>query len=828
MAQLSLNKDYRGTGVNTAIFSTVDEDQFAMTIDPRSMDHIIARLTDLYSDPIVATVREIVSNAVDATRLIPEGKRQPIHITLPTSLSSAFKVTDHALGLSLEEIKNIYTRYGMSTKGTDMSQIGAYGLGSKAPLSYTTQFSVTAVKDNVLTEILISIEDGKNTVKIVSHEETDQGNSMTVSIPVKREDINSFREAMTTYIYHPMDDVEFTGLDDLKKEIDKDDIDRYFTTMDYNGVPIELYLSKVSKRQLSSTILSVASNNNFRYELNGVLSGFEYSFGNSRDYYYGSSQLSIVAKLVPGLVDFSSSRDEITNSSRKTAIVDAINDELTRVAKTDLLDKLLELIDDNDDQKRDLLALAVSNSEVLNDDVLSAKLFTLSNGKQLNKFGFRFLGLIDGNRNVPHYSDTDFGHSYSTTGNLKRLSDHVENYFDSDLANTRYEDAWNNRYHNDDEKFVKHSDAQIKKENTLNLMSLCMSSYFPNNIVVVTDINDAKTAKKILRARTTIMGNQNSYLMLSYSTYAETKQQISDFMTDATVKITYYTADEANEKIVAARRETQKKSTPSTNSTYSVMCQQSFNIKDPSMIMSNIFDGRLYYSHRNRVDDAPTNTLGIIIDADRKYSDENTNTIFDEFLPYLLEFKEDRVFHVSIYYAKNLYLRDFDSLIEKNDFVFTAAKPSAFRSVQLGKKLVEQNMKVPDSIDADDVDVSDITRQILSGYSALQYMNKFANEECGEADNGLNLVLHSVNYLAGVIGDDKEEFDTEWMPSSWRLSLALHNNDLSTPIVSENEQFVKFMSVVKKYIASLDFSADNEDTLPDISNWITRQYMKNI
>ena len=41
-----------------------------------------------------------------------------------------------------EEVQEIYSRYGASTKTDDLDQIGAYGLGAKSPLAYGNEFTV--------------------------------------------------------------------------------------------------------------------------------------------------------------------------------------------------------------------------------------------------------------------------------------------------------------------------------------------------------------------------------------------------------------------------------------------------------------------------------------------------------------------------------------------------------------------------------------------------------------------------------------------------------------------------------------------------------------
>ena len=71
-------------------------------------------MIDLYSDPELAVIREYSTNAFDAH--IEAGVTRPIEITTPTHLCPFFKVRDYGFGLDVEDIREIYSQYGASTK----------------------------------------------------------------------------------------------------------------------------------------------------------------------------------------------------------------------------------------------------------------------------------------------------------------------------------------------------------------------------------------------------------------------------------------------------------------------------------------------------------------------------------------------------------------------------------------------------------------------------------------------------------------------------------------------------------------------------------------
>ena len=159
--------------------------KIAMEFDASSIAHIMSVLTDLYSDQELAVIREYSTNARDSH--IAAGQTRPIEVTTPNNLSPYFKVKDYGVGLSVDDIEKIYSKYGASTKrGTD-SQTGMLGLGCKSALTYTNQFMLTSVKNGV--KVLVSVgrmADGTGTMEIVDTKATTEPNGVEISVPAKQ------------------------------------------------------------------------------------------------------------------------------------------------------------------------------------------------------------------------------------------------------------------------------------------------------------------------------------------------------------------------------------------------------------------------------------------------------------------------------------------------------------------------------------------------------------------------------------------------------------------------------------------------------------------
>lgn len=162
-----------------------------MTLDPGATAHLMSVLTNLYSNKTMAIVREYSTNALDSH--IEAGVKRPIEVTTPTDFKPFFTVRDYGVGMDAETIRNVYSRYGASTKRGTNSQNGMLGLGSKSALTYTTQFNITGVKDGVKTFVVVSrTENGSGVMKIISQSETNEDNGVTISIPVtNRRDIEN-------------------------------------------------------------------------------------------------------------------------------------------------------------------------------------------------------------------------------------------------------------------------------------------------------------------------------------------------------------------------------------------------------------------------------------------------------------------------------------------------------------------------------------------------------------------------------------------------------------------------------------------------------------
>lgn len=168
-----------------SVQSTFTGEQRDLTVDLSSVPHLMRILTNLYSDPVLAVVREYSTNALDSH--IEADNSAPIEVSLPTALRPTFIVQDYGIGLSAEDLLEIYSKYGASTKRDSDEVVGMLGLGCKSALAYTDQFSIRAVKDGIKTNAIIGRnQHGGGMINIVGEpEQTNESNGVKISIPVK-------------------------------------------------------------------------------------------------------------------------------------------------------------------------------------------------------------------------------------------------------------------------------------------------------------------------------------------------------------------------------------------------------------------------------------------------------------------------------------------------------------------------------------------------------------------------------------------------------------------------------------------------------------------
>jgi HSP90 family molecular chaperone len=105
------------------------QESIKMSLDLDSAQFLMQMLSKtLYSDSIGSTVRELASNALDSQRR--SGNVLPIVVSFKQNSQAnyEFSVEDHGIGLDDDDVANIISMYGKSTKRMELNELGMFGL----------------------------------------------------------------------------------------------------------------------------------------------------------------------------------------------------------------------------------------------------------------------------------------------------------------------------------------------------------------------------------------------------------------------------------------------------------------------------------------------------------------------------------------------------------------------------------------------------------------------------------------------------------------------------------------------------------------------------
>lgn len=185
MITIEKTQTVKSSGIKDSVSFGIKADGFA---------HIFNVLRNqLYSDKILAVIREYSCNAVDAN--VEAGKSAtPISVSLPNRLCPTFKVRDFGNGLTDADIHDIYAFYGESTKRKSNAMIGQLGLGSKSAFAYGDNFVISSFVDGVKNTYNAFIDDSQvGQIAKLGSEATTEVNGVEIVISVKDCDYEVFR-----------------------------------------------------------------------------------------------------------------------------------------------------------------------------------------------------------------------------------------------------------------------------------------------------------------------------------------------------------------------------------------------------------------------------------------------------------------------------------------------------------------------------------------------------------------------------------------------------------------------------------------------------------
>ena len=188
--------------LNVARSAPFPEKTFTIANTAKAFEILSSRL---YTNTRLAIVRELSTNAYDSH--VAAGKADmPFNVHLPNTFAPYFSIRDFGTGLSPDAVESIYTTYFASTRNDSNDFVGALGLGSKSPFSYTDQFTVSSYYDGtVYTYSAFKNERSEPTIALLSAQPTTEPNGVEIKINIKTHDATDFQvAARQVYRFFPV------------------------------------------------------------------------------------------------------------------------------------------------------------------------------------------------------------------------------------------------------------------------------------------------------------------------------------------------------------------------------------------------------------------------------------------------------------------------------------------------------------------------------------------------------------------------------------------------------------------------------------------------
>lgn len=287
-----------------------------LDLSPEGRAHLLTLMTDLYSDPEEAVVREYSTNARDAMIMAGKG-HLPIRVTLPSALSPHLTIVDEGVGLSINDLETIFSKYGASNKRGSDAVNGMLGLGGKSALTYTSQFMVTSVFDGVKAQIVVTRnEDGIGIMEVVDTRSTNEPNGVEIKIPVK--DRHNFEEKVNSFFYYWKPG---TVLVNGKAPVS------IWNEKEHTKIGDNVFVVKTNFYSNSDDIIVMGG---VAYALTGVHSNSFSGLVVPNDRYgYRHSNARVIAFVEMGDITFAPSREAASFTPRTMATIERLKGEIT-------------------------------------------------------------------------------------------------------------------------------------------------------------------------------------------------------------------------------------------------------------------------------------------------------------------------------------------------------------------------------------------------------------------------------------------------------------------------------------------------------------------
>jgi len=260
---------------------------------------------NIYSNPIRACIREVSVNSLDAQ--VANGETRPIEITLPNLYAPNFICKDRGIGLSEDDVFNLYANFFESSKRESNEFTGAIGIGAKSIFAVSQTNQIISCHEGIRSVYSINMDEkGIPEVLLLEQSETDE-TGFEVIVPVPTHQHQQFKTE-AEYVFQFFDQKPIiTGQNVTIKDIESKFNGSYF---------------KVGTNLGSSFIVC----GNVAYPLS-----VDYDWPN------------VLVRAPIGAIDFAPSREQLSSTEKTNAFIRKAKQDILNEVKADLQSKLEEL-----------------------------------------------------------------------------------------------------------------------------------------------------------------------------------------------------------------------------------------------------------------------------------------------------------------------------------------------------------------------------------------------------------------------------------------------------------------------------------------------------
>ena len=207
--------------ITDAVQTNIDDGEAkAFTIDVNGASFRVLFDT-LYSDKAGAIIRELTCNAWDSH--IAAGKTDvKVDVRIPNSLMPEFVIRDFGVGLSHEDMMELYRTVFRSKSRQSIFATGGLGLGSKSPLCYCDNFVAESFFNGEHRKYQVYLSEDVPNIMPLSCETTQEPNGLKVTIAVPEKDHQEFLQAAKRQLFLFMGKTTFEDLDGNLCDFTKD------------------------------------------------------------------------------------------------------------------------------------------------------------------------------------------------------------------------------------------------------------------------------------------------------------------------------------------------------------------------------------------------------------------------------------------------------------------------------------------------------------------------------------------------------------------------------------------------------------------------------